>query len=172
MREYREAEDRLLAVLADLEKGHQSFYVFGILMHLARLYIESGDRERAKERLTRALGLGKKEGLKAAEAMTPDGWRVVLCHAQEWSLEPEYVRWLQGIWGVEDASTWPCLTQRELEVLKALGRGYSFTKISSTLGISLHTVTTHIKHIYRKLDVRSRAEAVYVATQRGILKGI
>ena len=45
----------------------------------------------------------------------------------------------------------------------------SFAEISSVLNISCHTVTAHIKKIYRKLQVHSHGEAVYEAAQLGIL---
>lgn len=61
------------------------------------------------------------------------------------------------------------LSPRETEVLNLLARGMSFSEISSVLNISCHTVTAHIKKIYRKLQVHSRGEAVYEASQMGIL---
>ncbi len=63
----------------------------------------------------------------------------------------------------------PSLTEREQEVLRLLVKGFTFQEIGRLLGISAHTVTSHVKHIYEKLEVRSRAEAVYEALQRGIL---
>ena len=61
------------------------------------------------------------------------------------------------------------LSPRETEVLNLLARGMSFAEISSVLNISCHTVTAHIKKIYRKLQVHSRGEAIYEAAQLGIL---
>jgi DNA-binding NarL/FixJ family response regulator len=69
--------------------------------------------------------------------------------------------------GVEDL---PELTPREMEVLLLVGKGFSYAEIAATLGVSAHTVTSHIKHIYRKLEVRSRGEAVFEAMQRGLLR--
>ncbi|MGH1359702.1 MAG: LuxR C-terminal-related transcriptional regulator [Burkholderiaceae bacterium] len=62
------------------------------------------------------------------------------------------------------------LTPRETTVLQQIAKGYSYDEISTALGISVHTVTTHIKHIYRKLAVRSRGEAVFEAMQLGLIK--
>lgn len=62
------------------------------------------------------------------------------------------------------------LTPRETMVLQQIAKGYSYEEISTALGISVHTVTTHIKHIYRKLAVRSRGEAVFEAMQLGLIK--
>lgn len=57
------------------------------------------------------------------------------------------------------------LTRREIEVLDLLARGLTYTLIADRLGISEHTVTTHIKNTYRKLDVHSARSAVYRAMQ-------
>lgn len=61
------------------------------------------------------------------------------------------------------------LSPREAEVLNLLVRGLSFADISEVLNISPHTVTAHMKKIYRKLQVHSRGEAVFEAAQLGIL---
>jgi len=52
------------------------------------------------------------------------------------------------------------LSEREKEVLHLVASGYTSPEIGSRLAISGHTVNTHIKNIYRKLDVRTRAQAV------------
>lgn len=61
------------------------------------------------------------------------------------------------------------LSNRETEILHLLAKGMSFNEIGSILSISPHTVTAHIKKIYRKLQVHSRGEAVYEAGQMGLL---
>jgi DNA-binding NarL/FixJ family response regulator len=62
------------------------------------------------------------------------------------------------------------LTDREEQVLALLVKGFTFQEIGKLLEISAHTVTTHVRHIYDKLEVRSRAEAVYEALQLGIVR--
>lgn len=62
------------------------------------------------------------------------------------------------------------LSARETEILQLLAKGMSFNEIGDILGISPHTVTAHIKKIYRKLQVHSRGEAVYEAGQMGLLR--
>lgn len=52
------------------------------------------------------------------------------------------------------------LTQREHEILEQVSRGFSNKEIADRLGISFDTVRTHLRHIYEKLHVRCRAEAV------------
>ena len=62
------------------------------------------------------------------------------------------------------------LTERELTVLNALSRGFTYGEVAEQLGLSNHTVGTHVKHIYRKLEVCSRSEAVYEAAQLGLIR--
>jgi len=52
------------------------------------------------------------------------------------------------------------LTRREQEMLEQLGKGYRYKEIADKLFISLDTVRTHIRNIYEKLQVNSRAEAL------------
>ena len=50
------------------------------------------------------------------------------------------------------------LTSREKEILSLLIKGYSYKEIAAALFISVETLNSHIKNIYRKLDVHSRSE--------------
>ncbi|MDE2607509.1 MAG: response regulator transcription factor [Burkholderiales bacterium] len=61
------------------------------------------------------------------------------------------------------------LTERETELLRLTAKGLSFDTIGQLMGISPHTVVAHVRKIYRKLAVHSRGEAVYEATQLGLL---
>ena len=63
------------------------------------------------------------------------------------------------------------LTERELEVLSAVARGDRSKEIASHLGISERTVKAHLASIYNKLGVDSRAAAIAVAAQMGLLRG-
>ena len=60
------------------------------------------------------------------------------------------------------------LSQREKEVLRMVASGYTSAEIGNQLQISSLTVNTHIKNIYRKLQVRTRAQAVRFASLRGL----
>lgn len=71
--------------------------------------------------------------------------------------------------GLSAPAATPPLTPREREVLQLIAKGLSYQRIADTLGMSPHTVTTHIKQIYRKLEVNSRGEAVFEALQLGLL---
>jgi DNA-binding NarL/FixJ family response regulator len=61
------------------------------------------------------------------------------------------------------------LTSREADVLRLLSRGYMYAEIGDRLGISVHTVTSHIKNSYRKLAVHSAAAAVTRAADLHLL---
>ena len=60
------------------------------------------------------------------------------------------------------------LSEREKEVLKLVASGYTSVEIGMRLCISAQTVNTHIKNIYAKLQVRTRAQAVSFAVLRGL----
>jgi len=61
------------------------------------------------------------------------------------------------------------LSEREYEVLNLLSRGLSNSECAEVLSISSNTVGTHVKSIYRKLEVNSRAEALFEASSKGLL---
>ena len=62
------------------------------------------------------------------------------------------------------------LTPRELAALRLLANGESNKEIATSLGISERTVKTHLAHLFGKLGVTSRTEAVRVATRRGLVR--
>lgn len=62
------------------------------------------------------------------------------------------------------------LTARETEVLRLVAKGYTQQEIAAHLGLSRHTVVDHVKSLYRKLDVSSRAEATLEAARRGLVR--
>ena len=63
------------------------------------------------------------------------------------------------------------LTGRESDVLRLIARGCTYSQVADALGISAHTVATHIKNLYRKLEVRSGVAAVMRAIELGQLTG-
>jgi DNA-binding NarL/FixJ family response regulator len=62
------------------------------------------------------------------------------------------------------------LTARESEILQVLAKGMSFKEVAKVLSISPHTVTDHVKAIYKKLKVNSRAEAVFEGMHSGLIQ--
>ena len=62
------------------------------------------------------------------------------------------------------------LTPRELATLQLMADGKANKEIASALGISERTVKTHLGHLFEKLGVTSRTEAIGVATRRGLVR--
>jgi len=61
------------------------------------------------------------------------------------------------------------LTPRESEVLTYLSKGFTIKEIANLMGIKWFTVNDHIKSIYKKLNVSSRAEAAVLASKQGLV---
>jgi DNA-binding NarL/FixJ family response regulator len=69
-----------------------------------------------------------------------------------------------------DAERLASLTSREVEVLRLIGQGQSNTEISQALWVAETTVKTHVTRVFRKLDLRDRAQAVVLAYETGLVK--
>jgi DNA-binding NarL/FixJ family response regulator len=72
--------------------------------------------------------------------------------------------------GARDAPDLQDLTPRELEVLELIGRGRSNSEIARQLVVSDATVKTHVAHVFSKLAVHDRAQAVVVAYETGLVQ--
>jgi DNA-binding NarL/FixJ family response regulator len=62
------------------------------------------------------------------------------------------------------------LTERELSVLASMARGHSNTEIAAELFLSKTTVKSHVTHLFRKLQVHDRAQAVVMAYESGLIE--
>jgi ATP/maltotriose-dependent transcriptional regulator MalT len=60
------------------------------------------------------------------------------------------------------------LSPRECGILELIGQGYSNKRVARALGITAETVKSHIKHVFIKLDVNTRAHAVARAQRLGL----
>ena len=69
--------------------------------------------------------------------------------------------------GVEDERY--LLSHREVEIVKEIENGMTYKEIGFKFGISPHTVHTHIKNIYEKLQSKSRHEALVAARKKGLI---
>lgn len=61
------------------------------------------------------------------------------------------------------------LSEQELLVLQFIARGYSYAEIAQRQRVSIHTVQSHIKNLYRKLSVHSRGAAVFEGQRLGLI---
>lgn len=93
--------------------------------------------------------------------------RVQEAHAGGAPMSPSIARRVVAELGTESKSP---LTPREGEVLELLTRGFSYREAGRALGIGVGTVQGHIKAIYRKLEVSSKAEATAEAYRRGLVR--
>jgi LuxR family maltose regulon positive regulatory protein len=145
----------------------------------AQLGYLTGDRARGRRSLEHALRLAMPEQVRLPFAMDRSWLRPVLRHDPELAapyrrlLEPDLVG--SGLFEAGTA-TGPAapvivepLSEREREVLAHVSAMESTAEIASEMYISVNTVKTHLKSIYRKLAVGHRGEAVRRAKQLGVL---
>ena len=71
--------------------------------------------------------------------------------------------------GEPDRAALDLLTQRERDVLNGIAWGKSYKELAQGLGVSVHTVHTHIKHVYEKLQAANRSEALQKARSLGVI---
>jgi DNA-binding NarL/FixJ family response regulator len=74
-----------------------------------------------------------------------------------------------GIADESAADTGRRLTDREVDVLRLIAKGYKSGEVARLLNLSSHTVTGYVRDIYRKLGISSRAEATLEAARRGLV---
>lgn len=122
--------------------------------------------------VTRALGAGAQGYLLKSENMEIIGERLRGLARGEVALSPSIARrLLTSFRDVEPKSLpWQVqLTPRETEVLRVIGKGLTVGETAGVLNIGAHTVSSHVKNIYRKLNIASRAEAAVEAARRGLV---
>jgi two-component system NarL family response regulator len=84
-------------------------------------------------------------------------------------MSPNIARSLITEFQSEDDDGQSLLSNREKDVLRHLGKGMTYKEMAESMNISIHTVHTHIKNIYEKLQARNQQEAVLKARKKGIL---
>ena len=72
---------------------------------------------------------------------------------------------------IEDLGSVPEMSQRQLEILNLVAKGFSNKEIAKILGVSLETVKDHIKKILLRMDVTSRTEAASLAVNMQLVTG-
>ena len=76
-----------------------------------------------------------------------------------------------GVAAAESPTTYPDgLTKREVEVLRLLTKGLTNAKIAETLVVSPYTINAHLRSIYNKLNVSTRAAATRYALEHEIVQ--
>ena len=145
----------------------------------ARLSYDSGDRARAQRSLTSALRLAKRDQLRLPLLMER-GWigpvlqhapAVAHAHRDLFTPAPSADQRPTAVAVPGQAATLVIepLTTREREVLRNVSAMLNTTEIASQMYISVNTVKSHLKSIYRKLAAAHRGEAVRRAQQLGLI---
>jgi LuxR family transcriptional regulator, maltose regulon positive regulatory protein len=172
-------------LLAAAETGGRMGTVIEILVQVALASQATGDRSRASEALRRALVLAEREGhirvfLNAGPTLTPVLRRVepdspggFHAHAVLTAGDAEPPRADQPAPRRPATPPQPlvdALSKRELDVLRLLDSDLAGPDIARELSVSVNTVRTHTRHIYTKLGVTTRREAVRVAARLGLVR--
>ena len=125
------------------------------------------------EHLFTALKLGARGYVIKDQSRDQLGEMLLAMQAGQPPLSPGVARRLLSHFSLPVAQVAPAandtLTEREREVLQLVSKGYSVPQAAKALEISPHTAHTHIKGVYRKLSVASRAEAVLAANRMGLV---
>ena len=171
--------DALLAVLdawQELVDGDEPLPAVSRLLWSSCAAQLGDDTDRARHGLDDALRLAEPEGLCAVFLESGHAVLRQLAALLPASARP---RLADKIWGTPPRprrgpdgppSGVDTLSERELMVLRHLDRDLDEEELAAALYISVNTLKTHLKHIYRKLGVRTRLQAVLCASDLGLLQ--
>ncbi len=168
------------------EAAGRTSELIGILALTALVLWSRNEKEQAVNTLTRALALAEPEGYVRTfvdEGPAMGDLLSEVLHAQRRgrpdtgtpSVPAQYLAKLLAALAREDVV--PAaderlsepVSERELEVLALIAAGRSNQEIAAKLFVSTSTVKTHVNNLYRKLDARSRTQAVARAREMGVL---
>jgi LuxR family maltose regulon positive regulatory protein len=146
-----------------------------ILALQALVFHAQGDSQEALSALSRALSLAEPEGYVRTFIDEGQPMTRLLRLALSRGIAPDYVSRLLGAIDEEVELAPPAmesliepLTERELEVLRLIVAGLSNPEIAEELFIAISTVKSHVNHIYGKLGVESRTQALLRAQDLGL----
>jgi LuxR family maltose regulon positive regulatory protein len=142
----------------------------------ARLAFSNGDGQAGQQALMMAIKVGEREGLRLSFALEAAWLRPLLrgdprlAEACKHVLAPDLPKGgCPSVPGTADPVIVEELSVREREVLKLLAGMLTTAEVASELYISVNTVKTHLKSIYRKLAASHRGEAVRRAKQLRVI---
>jgi LuxR family maltose regulon positive regulatory protein len=155
---------------SDAEKDGRFRTMIESLALLALCYQVAGFEEEAIKDLARAMLAAEPGGSVRIFVDLGPPMAALLREAGARGHLPEYVHRLLAAFGQASPSlsAYEPLSARELEVLQLLAAGMSNPQIAVELVIALSTVKTHVNHIYAKLGVSNRAQAIVKARQAGL----
>ncbi len=162
-----ETQNMLSPLLHDAETMGRGKSVIEMLILQAMAFDNLGDMESAIASLKRALTLAEPGGYVRLFADEGKPMSLLLRHAASRGISPHYVSRLLSAFDENTHSLLSTsqplidpLSERELEVLSLVTQGLSNHEIAKELFVAISTVKTHVKSIYRKLNVSNRFEAI------------
>jgi LuxR family maltose regulon positive regulatory protein len=162
-----EAQRLLERLRADAEAKARTGSVLEILLLQALAFSAQGKGTEALPVLEHALTLAEPEGYIRLFVDEGEPMVALLRQAYARGIAPDYVAILLAAAGAPKLPAPPPagsllepLTERELEILRLLVRGLSNQDIARELVITVGTVKSHVNHIYGKLGVQSRTQAI------------
>ena len=183
-----EAMEILAPWIVDAESTHRVKARIELLVLDAVARVEIGDERGAIRRLGKALSLSSRNGMIRVYADEGARMKHLFLRAREqWAQDPQSLNWPAPQDHIAEVSVAigcdtslhsntpndpfyfgvaPKLSERELEVLRALLLGRSNKQIARQLDVAVSTIAWHLKNIYSKLHVSRRTEAVAVARAR------
>jgi len=171
--DYDTALPHLRALETNMREGKRFGRLIEVLLLQASALSLSGNADAALSRLRDALDMAEPEGyvqpfLEIGATMV----KLLESSRDHDAFRRRLIELFSGIGHAERRSSEAIdlgLSERELEVLRILGEGLSNQETADRLFISLNTVKTHLKNIFAKLEVTSRAQAVARARELGLL---
>jgi LuxR family transcriptional regulator, maltose regulon positive regulatory protein len=169
------AADAVAPVLAGAAFAFRVNMEIEALLLDARARAQLGEREAAERSVERALELAEPQGRVWVALTVPGVKQLLQSHPLHRTAHAGHLKTLiDHLAGVEPACTArddlaEPLSERELAVLRFLPTNLSAAEIGSELFVSVHTVKTHMRKLYAKLDVHTRAEAVQRGRALGLL---
>lgn len=165
-----------------IERTHNSLHEAELLAIEALVYAASGLKNKAHTQLARALVLAEPGSMVRLFVDLGPNMAALLRELAEQKYAPAYARRVLGDFSgdplqmappivhahVAEAALIEQLTDRELEVLALLGERLSNKEIAELLVLSPHTVKTHMRNIFAKLQVSRRREAIARARSLGL----
>jgi LuxR family maltose regulon positive regulatory protein len=171
-----EALPLLARLLEAAEKAGRMRSLIEILALQALALRARGDADRALSALERALALAQPEGYVRTFVNEGEALARLLHRVLMRGIAPGYVSELLAASGGSAQPGAPVaqalvevLTEREMEVLRLIAAGLSNREIARELVVAVSTVKSHINHIYGKLDVKNRTQAIARAQTLGLL---
>jgi LuxR family maltose regulon positive regulatory protein len=182
------AENQPMEILALYElvcetarPGGRMAWVLELSLYKALALQMLGDSSGALEAIAQSLSLAAPEGYTRLFLEAGASVVTLLKQAASQGIYPDYAHKLLTLFGVPDlkridesaisTSAQPILeplSPRELEVLKLISTGHTNQEIADSLFVSLNTIKKHTSHIYGKLGVKNRAQAIARARVLGL----